>query len=70
MIYGRRRSLGAYGFLAAFAGGLAFRRYERDHEYNARVHDGAEMVEKFGELAVVLLARVEPDRHRPRASPA
>ena len=38
-----------------FAGGLAFRRYERDHELNARVHDGAEIVEKFGELAVILL---------------
>ena len=38
-----------------FAGGLAFRRYEHDHELNARVHDGAEIVEKFGELAVILL---------------
>ena len=45
---------GAYGFLAAFAGGLAFRRYERSHEQNARVHEGAEVVEKLGELAVIL----------------
>jgi len=54
-IYGIAETLGTYGFLAVFAGGLAFRRYERDHELNARVHDGAEIVEKFGELAVILL---------------
>jgi sodium/hydrogen antiporter len=54
-IYGVAESLGTYGFLAVFAGGLAFRRYERDHELNARVHEGAELVEKFGELAVILL---------------
>ena len=45
---------GAY-FLAAFAGGVGFRHYEHGHEYNRRVHDGAETVEKFGELAVILL---------------
>ena len=54
-IYGVTETLGAYGFLAVFAGGLAFRRYEHDHEVNASVHDGAEIVEKFGELAVILL---------------
>jgi sodium/hydrogen antiporter len=54
-IYGATEVVGAYGFLAAFAGGLAFRRYERDHEINGRVHDGAEMVEKFCELALILL---------------
>ena len=55
LIYGVAETLGTYGFLAVFAGGLAFRRYERDHELNARVHDGAEIVEKFGELAVILM---------------
>ncbi|HKG64200.1 MAG TPA: cation:proton antiporter [Solirubrobacteraceae bacterium] len=55
LIYGLAETAGTYGFLAVFAGGLAFRRYERDHELNARVHDGAEIVEKFGELAVILL---------------
>jgi len=54
-IYGVAEGLGAYGFLAVFAGGLAFRRYEHDHEVNARVHEGAEVVEKFAELAVILL---------------
>jgi sodium/hydrogen antiporter len=55
LIYGLSEAVGVYGFVAVFAGGLAFRRYERDHELNARVHDGAEIVEKFGELAVILL---------------
>ncbi len=54
-IYGVTETAGAYGFLAAFCGGLAFRRHERGHEVNGRVHDGAEIIEKFGELAVVLL---------------
>jgi NhaP-type Na+/H+ or K+/H+ antiporter len=54
-IYGLTELIGAYGFLAAFAGGVAFRRYEHTHEHNRRVHDGAEVVEKFGELAVILL---------------
>jgi sodium/hydrogen antiporter len=55
VIYGLAEVAGTYGFLAAFAGGLAFHRYEHDHELNARVHNGAEIVEKFGELAVILL---------------
>lgn len=55
LIYGAAEALGAYGLLAGFAGGLAFRRYEFGHEYNRRVHDGAETVEKFLELAVILV---------------
>ena len=35
--------------------GLAFRRYEHGHELNGRVHRGAEQVEKFMELAAILL---------------
>ena len=55
VIYGLAEVAGAYGFLAAFAGGIAFRRYEHDHEANGRVHEGAELTEKLLELAVVLL---------------
>jgi NhaP-type Na+/H+ or K+/H+ antiporter len=55
LIYGLTEVVGAYGFLAAFAGGLAFRRYERDHELNRSVHAGAETVEKLSELAIILL---------------
>lgn len=53
-IYGLAEIAGAYGFIAAFIGGLAFRRYERTHEYNRGVHDGAEMIEKVAELVVIL----------------
>jgi len=55
LIYGVTEVAGAYGFVAAFVGGVAFRRYEHGHEHNKRIHEGAESVEKFGELAVVLV---------------
>lgn len=55
VIYGAAEVAGTLGFIAVFAGGVAFRHYEHGHEYNRRVHDGAEAVEKFGELAAVLL---------------
>ena len=54
-IYGIAEMAGAYGFLAAFAGGIAFRRYERDHEYNDGVHAGAEALERGLELTMILL---------------
>ncbi len=53
-VYGVAEIAGAYGFLAAFAGGIAFRRYERDHEYNAGVHTGAEALERALELTLIL----------------
>jgi sodium/hydrogen antiporter len=53
--YGLTELAGAYGFLGVFAGGIAFRRYEHDHEINATVHEGAERVEKLLELTVILL---------------
>jgi sodium/hydrogen antiporter len=55
VIYGLAEVAGTYGFLAAFAGGLAFRRYESDHDVNGRVHEGSELSEKLLELAVILL---------------
>ena len=54
-IYGAAEVVGVYGFVAVFVGGLAFRRYERDHEANANVHNGAEQAEKLLELASVLM---------------
>ncbi len=54
-IYGVAQVAGAYGFLAAFAGGLAFRRRERDHEYSHGVHAGAATLERVLELAAILL---------------
>ena len=55
VIFGAAEFAGAYGLVAAFTGGLAFRRYEFGHEHNRHVHEGAEVVEKFGELVVILL---------------
>lgn len=55
VVYGIAETAGAYGFLAVFAAGLAFRRHEAEHESHARVHAGAETVEHFSELALVLL---------------
>jgi len=55
LVYGLTEVAGAYGFLAAFAAGVGFRRYEHGHKLNRRVHDGAEVVEKFCELGVILL---------------
>ena len=54
-IYGLTEVAGAYGFLAAFAGGLAFRRSEVEHGFHGRVHSGAETVEKVTELALILM---------------
>lgn len=54
-IYGFTEVIGAYGFLAAFAGGLSFRRYEWDHEAHDRVHGGADFLENITELGMVLL---------------
>lgn len=55
LVYGLTEIAGAYGFLAVFAAGVAFRNYEHGHEINRRVHDGAEVVEKFCELGLILL---------------
>ena len=54
VIFGCAEIAGGYGFLAAFAGGIAFRRYEHDHEINHTVHEGAERIEKLLELTVIL----------------
>jgi sodium/hydrogen antiporter len=55
VVYGTAEFAGTYGFVAAFCAGVAFRRYEIGHEYNRHVHEGAEVVEKFAELVVILL---------------
>jgi len=55
LVYGLTEVAGAYGFLAAFAAGVAFRNYEHGHEMNRSVHHGAEVVEKFCELGLILL---------------
>lgn len=54
-VYGAVELAGGYGFLAAFASGLAFRRHEMAVESHGRVHAGAATVEKITELTLVLL---------------
>jgi NhaP-type Na+/H+ or K+/H+ antiporter len=53
--YGLAQALDTYGFLSVLVAGLAFRRYERDHEVNWSVHQSTERMEKLLELAVILL---------------
>jgi sodium/hydrogen antiporter len=55
IVYGLTELAGAYGFIAAFVGGLAFRRHEVHAEHHQRVHRGAELVENVTELAMILL---------------
>jgi sodium/hydrogen antiporter len=55
IVYGAAEALGALGFVAAFAGGVAFRRHEVEGRYRRDVHDGASVMKHFGELIVILL---------------
>ena len=54
-VYGLAELVEAYGFIAVFAAGVAFRRYEHDHEVHQRLHEVTLVVEKLGELTVLLL---------------
>lgn len=54
MVYGAVEAAGAYGFVAVFWAGFAFRRYEFGHEVNRRVHDGADEYAKLLELGAIL----------------
>lgn len=54
-VYGLTELVSAYGFIAAFVGGLAFRRHEVHGLHHTRVHRGAELVEDVTELAMILL---------------
>jgi sodium/hydrogen antiporter len=54
-VYGATELTEGYGFLAVFAAGVAFRRYEEGHEVNRRLHEVTQVVEKLAELSVLLL---------------
>lgn len=54
-IFGAAQVAGSFGFIAAFVGGIAFRRYERGRRYTRRVHDSADVARNFAELGTVLL---------------
>jgi NhaP-type Na+/H+ or K+/H+ antiporter len=55
LVYGAAESLGAIGFVAAFVGGVAFRRGQVENSYRRDVHDGASVMKHFAELTVILL---------------
>lgn len=54
-VYGLSELLGAYGLLALFAAGFAFRRYEFEHEIHRGIHHGAHSAGTVLELLVLLL---------------
>lgn len=54
-VYGATELVEGYGFLAVFAAGVAFRRYEADHEVHHRLHEVTLVLEKLAELTVLLL---------------
>ena len=55
VVYGATELVAGYGFLAVFAAGVAFRRYESGHEVNIRLHEVTLVIEKLAELSVLLL---------------
>lgn len=55
VVYAATELLGAYGLLALFVAGFAFRRYEYGHEVHEGVHAGVETAGTFLELATLLL---------------
>ncbi len=54
-VYGAAQSLSSYGFLAAICAGLAFRRYEHDHENHEELHAGAQRIVQLLELGTIVL---------------
>lgn len=55
LLFALGESVGGYGFLAGFCGGLAFRRQAEEHRAPRHFHDGATTTENALELAVLLL---------------
>nr|WP_282599990.1 cation:proton antiporter [Patulibacter sp. SYSU D01012] len=55
LLYSSAELLGGYGFVAAFAGGLALRRRRYEDEARRQLHDGAGGAERVLVLAVLLL---------------
>lgn len=54
VIFGAGQAAGAYGFIAAFVGGIAFRRYQGGR-FVRRVHGSADVARNFAELGTILL---------------
>jgi len=60
--YGLAEMLHGYGFLAAFACGMALRAAERHHDYHREMHDVIERLERLLTLIVLLLLGVAMSR--------
>jgi NhaP-type Na+/H+ or K+/H+ antiporter len=54
-LYAGVQAIDAYGLLAVFAAGFAFRRYEFDHEMHRPVHDVADVAGDALELTVLVM---------------
>lgn len=54
-IFGLAQTASTFGFVAAFVGGVAFRRHEQGSQFDRRVHDGAGVARNFAELGTILL---------------
>ncbi len=54
-LYGLSEILGSYGLIGLFTAGVAFRRYEFDHEINASFYSGSDAAGTILELLVLLL---------------
>lgn len=54
-VYGVAQVLSSYGFLAAICAGVAFRRYEGDHEKHDELHAGAQRIVQLLELGTIVL---------------
>jgi len=54
LVYGLAELAGGYGFISVFVAATAIREYERQDEYNRRLHDIAELAEQVL-LALIML---------------
>ncbi|NOG69976.1 sodium:proton antiporter [Roseicella sp. DB1501] len=53
--YGLTEIIHSYGFLAVFVTALTFRRTHREHEFQLRMHDVTEQIERLAMMVLLLL---------------
>ncbi|MEN0074932.1 MAG: sodium:proton antiporter [Paracraurococcus sp.] len=53
--YGLTEIIHSYGFLAVFVTALTFRRAHREHEFQLRMHDVTEQIERLAMMVLLLL---------------
>ena len=54
-VYGVAQTASTFGFLAVIAAGMAFRRFEHDHEKHEELHAGARRIVQLLELGTIVL---------------